>query len=247
MASALAALASLGAPFKPRRCGYVYDCPRNYTLADVNASAATWVEGDGALTERLAGVAAQAEQLCAGRGKKTDVGRCAEPGPACPYLNHGGWCLDDKKGLDTVVLPHGQSYTVPKHHAKADGIVVAALAAILSGALSGNCSSGRTPLSINDFGAGVGQYGHSLLSLQPDVRWRGYDGAGNVVAYTSGFVSFFDLAIPLSFPRADWVVSLEVCRACVQREHPVGTWSVRAVLARSLSPPEIVVALFRPL
>ena len=64
--------------------------------------------------------------------------------------------------------------------------------------------------SINDFGAGIGQYGHALLSADPRHRWSGYDGAGNVEEVTDGFVQFFDLTLPLSLPRADWVLSLEV-------------------------------------
>lgn len=53
-----------------------------------------------------------------------------------------------------------------------------------------------------------GQYGRELRPQ--GLRWRGYDGAGDVEEYTEGFVRFADLTIPLSLPRADWVVSLEV-------------------------------------
>ena len=65
-------------------------------------------------------------------------------------------------------------------------------------------------LSFNDFGAGVGQYGHALLSKDPGFLWRGFDGAGNIEAVTDGFVDWFDLTLPLSLPRAHWVISLEV-------------------------------------
>lgn len=64
--------------------------------------------------------------------------------------------------------------------------------------------------SLADFGAGVGAYGHALLSYDPRIPYRGYDGAGNVELATSGFVQWFDLSLPLSLPRADWVLSLEV-------------------------------------
>ena len=64
--------------------------------------------------------------------------------------------------------------------------------------------------SLNDFGAGVGEYGHELKAVNESIAWHGYDGAGNIEEYTSGFVRFFDLTIPLSLPRADWVLSLEV-------------------------------------
>ena len=33
---------------------------------------------------------------------------------------------------------------------------------------------------------------------------------GNVETYTNRFVRFFDLTLPLSLPKADWVLSLEV-------------------------------------
>ncbi|KAL1520843.1 hypothetical protein AB1Y20_022404 [Prymnesium parvum] len=203
-------LASLAWSFVPRRCGYVIDCPRNYSLADVNASAASWREDDPPLSETLGRLEAQAEQACHARKANAGTSSCQQKGDtSCPYLKHGGWCLEDK-GASAVELPNGQTYLLPRHHAMADGLVVAFLSALLSGSIAGRCRSGRTPLAVADFGAGVGQYGHSLLSLQPDVRWKGYDGAGNVRTFTGGFVSFIDLTVPVALPRADWVVSLEV-------------------------------------
>lgn len=71
-------------------------------------------------------------------------------------------------------------------------------------------------MSVNDFGAGIGQYGRELR--QEGLDWRGFDGAGDIVEYTDGFVRFADLTIPLALPRADWVVSLEVGEH-VPREH----------------------------
>ena len=61
--------------------------------------------------------------------------------------------------------------------------------------------------SINDFGAGVGQYGISLR--REDSIYRGYDEAGDVGIYTQGFINYFDLSIPLKLPVADWVISFE--------------------------------------
>lgn len=63
---------------------------------------------------------------------------------------------------------------------------------------------------MNDFGAGVGQYKAAILSRHPDIAWNAYDGAGDIVEYTKGFVEYFDLTMPLELPRADWVISLEV-------------------------------------
>ena len=48
------------------------------------------------------------------------------------------------------------------------------------------------------------------MALDPTLDWRGFDGAGNVEEVTNGFVRYFDLTVPLSLPRTDWVMSLEV-------------------------------------
>ena len=65
-------------------------------------------------------------------------------------------------------------------------------------------------LSLSDFGAGVGAYGHALLSIDPKLNWRGYDGACNVEKWSDGFVRHADLSAPLALPRTDWAMSLEV-------------------------------------
>ena len=43
----------------------------------------------------------------------------------------------------------------------------------------------------------------------PRQRYHGLDGAGNVEEVTQGLVRFADLTMQLSFPRTDWVLSLE--------------------------------------
>ena len=103
-----------------------------------------------------------------------------------------------------VSLANGQSYTLPKPHVAADKPIVAYLDRLLRG------SEGPSFLSVADFGAGVGQYGHALRSIDARHRWTGYDGAGNIEEATGGYVGWFDLTVPLSLPRADWVLSLEV-------------------------------------
>ena len=160
MQCSLQAAAAAGI-FKPRRCGYVYDCPRNYTLSAVNESASTWVEGDPVHTAKLRQIAAAARETCSAR-ERAELGQCSKFASDCSYMKHGGWCLE-QKGQQLVELPNSQSYRVPRHHAMADGIVVSALAALLTGALAGTCRSGRIPLSINDFGAGVGQVRRARL------------------------------------------------------------------------------------
>ncbi len=165
-----------------QRCGYLKACPVQYRVAEVNASAAEWDPTNAAHQALLATQHKAAKAACGRRSER---------------LSSGGWCLGASVGVKT--LPRNQSYGLPRHHKEADGIVVAALTALLS-----------QGMSLLDFGAGVGQYGHALRSLDSRYRWRGYDGAGNVEQATNGFVSWFDLTLPLSLPRADWVMALEV-------------------------------------
>ena len=101
-----------------------------------------------------------------------------------------------------------ESHVLPRGHYPADGIGSGVLAALLLNEIP-TLALDR-PQSINDFGAGIGQYGHALQAINKSIIWRGYDGAGNVEEYTDGFVRFFDLTMPLSLPKADWILSLEV-------------------------------------
>ncbi|KAL3893639.1 MAG: hypothetical protein SGPRY_014092, partial [Prymnesium sp.] len=200
----MAAWLSTWLAFTPRRCGYVYDCPRNYSLAQLNASLSLPPP-----SPTLASLERRAIATCDLRS--ASLSKCRQQtSTSCQNLKHGGWCLEHG-GTTLIHLPSDHSYLIPRHHVPADGIIVAMLAALLRGEISGSCKSGTALLSISDFGAGVGQYGHALLSLYSDLRWRGYDGAGNVRSFTNGFVSFFDLAVPLALPLSDWVVSLEAC------------------------------------
>ena len=103
-----------------------------------------------------------------------------------------------------VRLPGGHDYLLADPHVEADAIIVDVLQRLL------RPPPGGAPASVLDLGAGIGQYGHALLSAEPSARWRGFDGAGNVEAATGGFVQFVDLTAPVSLPRADWVLSIEV-------------------------------------
>ena len=108
-------------------------------------------------------------------------------------------------------------YWLPHQHVVADCPIVETLHHILQ-------RPGGGFLSLNDFGAGVGQYGHALRSKDAGHRWHGFDGAGNVGEVTSNMVcaqnergcgeelitsllpqvSWFDLTFPnLSLPVAD--------------------------------------------
>ena len=92
-------------------------------------------------------------------------------------------------------LPGGHDYLLAEPHAPADAIIVDVLLQMLKPA-------GGSRASVLDLGAGLGQYGHALLSADSHVAWRGYDGAGNVEESTGSFVRFVDLTVPLSLPRA---------------------------------------------
>ena len=177
----------------PLPCGFHRDCARNYTLADINASASTWAPANTPDADF------EAKRRAAIRACHADF----EHHSTDAVVATGGWCL---KGKAThVELPLNQSYVFPPAHFEADeGIVRELLALSRASRAAGGTGS------INDFGAGVGQYGHALRSIEPGFPWRGWDGAGNVEAYTHGFVKWFDLAMPLRLPRAEWVFSLEV-------------------------------------
>jgi hypothetical protein len=99
------------------------------------------------------------------------------------------------------IVYNGKSFNIPKYHVKASSVVVEELASIIEN---------ENVTSISDFGAGVGQYKYEILKRFPDLDYRAYDGAGNVEKYTHGFLNYFDLTMPLSLPKADWVMSLEV-------------------------------------
>ena len=176
----------------PLPCGYHRECARNYSLAYVNASAAAAGEGVGFDSAEYQHRRRDAASACRLRGVAT--------------LPSGGWCIKGSPERGVLVsLPHNQSYRYPAAdgHIFADQGLVGALLSLPS-------MHAHRPVSISDFGAGVGQYGHGLLSRHPHMQWRGYDGAGNVEEYTSGFVRWFDLSIALALPRTDWVVSMEV-------------------------------------
>ena len=191
------------------KCGWHRDCPQRYTAAEVEASAASWVPHNRSLKAALAARELEAEAACVQQGGTTlwnQNGLKSQKGLPLRQRNGtakaGGWCLGSEQGQ--LVGTGRQQYRLPPAHVPADeGLVRALLRLVLR-------ASPHRLNSLNDFGAGVGQYGHSLLTLEPSLRYRGYDGAGDVRRYTDGFVRFVDLSMPLSLPRADYVLSVEV-------------------------------------
>lgn len=68
---------------------------------------------------------------------------------------------------------------------------------------------GRTYRSLLDIGAGFGQYGRALRALDARHVYRGVDGAGNIESASGGFVQYAEFSLPLSLPRAHWVLSID--------------------------------------
>lgn len=170
----------------PQGCGLLVDCPADYSLEEVNISAARWDDSNASHTALLAARHSAARSAC----EHTRAAR----------LRSGGWCLAALKpgglGVRSVDLPGGHDYLVADPHTQADAIIVDVLLQLLKPKADGSRAS------VLDLGAGIGQYGHALLSADSRVAWRGYDGAGNVEEATRSFVRFVDLTVPLSLPRA---------------------------------------------
>ena len=200
-------------------CGYSRDCPRSYSLAAINASASLWDPTNATLQAAFEAERARALTRCSavhGLGKGHELGG----------NSHGGWCLRSHNGINTTAFHKNckgltcRTFFLPKgppQYYPADRSFASAIEALLRRGASGaaaedsDTSAGRRAHdSLADFGAGVGAYGHALLTLDPTIRYAGYDGAGNVEHVTSEFVRWFDLSLPLSLPKADWVLSLEV-------------------------------------
>mmetsp|Transcript_33362 Transcript_33362/g.52155 ORF Transcript_33362/g.52155 Transcript_33362/m.52155 type:complete len:314 (-) Transcript_33362:236-1177(-) len=184
--SLLCALFCLAAEKKEKKergpCGdpWQLECPMDYTLEEVNKSAAEHIPYD------MAADQAQAESECR---EKVDV------------LESGGWCLGTQRKKEMISLPNNHSYWLSQSHGRADAGILSYLISLVD----------EDPgVTINDFGAGVGQYGHELLAERPNAHYRGWDAAGDIEDYTNHFLHWFDLTKPVHLPKADYVMSLEV-------------------------------------
>lgn len=139
------------------KCGFranFGECPRPYTAADVEASAALWE------TER--------ERASAMLVRRHKAARAGCRGRSTSTLASGGWCLGHGTQLVSPAGPMAgpatslHSYTLPNGHFPPDSIVVRTLLELLT--------QFPSP-SIADFGAGIGQYGHHLLALDSSHRY----------------------------------------------------------------------------
>lgn len=126
-------------------------------------------------------------------------------------LKSGGWCLQpgrkwvgclDMPKVGCKIHPKGhEDIDVPEYHALPSKVVVDELIQLIDH---------DKISSFNDFGAGIGQYKAAVQNQRPQVTWTSYDGAGNIEEWTKGFVNWIDLTTPVSLPKADWAISLEV-------------------------------------
>lgn len=181
----------------------VANCPRQYSLEDVEKSANAVITKeigdymDFALQERR-----HASQIsCLARDfSGTDH-----------HTDSGGYCLgaflqvsqDSGRNPEQVILPFpDRPISIPRGHIAAPKSMLECLYSFIEK---------ERITSFSDFGAGLGQYGMDLERKYPtSLLYRGFDGAGDVEVYTQGFLRFFDLTIPLNLPVSDWVMSLEV-------------------------------------
>ena len=171
-------------------CGFEVDCPPYYKAQDIENSVQYMDEYAWALQPLLD------QDLFNAHNEARN--QCKEKGGG-GVLQSGGWCL--VSGNERLEINGREGIAVPHHHVLASKVIVNEMLHLIDT---------EDIQSVNDFGAGVGQYKAEVTNARPSVDWRSFDGAGNVVDYTEKFVSWIDLTMPLSLPRADWVFSLEV-------------------------------------
>lgn len=143
-----------------KQCGFAFDCPPNYRIEDVIASANTWdpTNSEAAMQLQLRHTAAK--EYC------LPIVNFDKPSSV---QESGGWCLRNQSHT-TKQLPNGHSYSFPGSiHSPADDSIAETLHELLT-------AENNTFLSVNDFGAGVGQYGHTLLDMDSRHQYTGYDG-----------------------------------------------------------------------
>ena len=189
---------ALGLPSPSRDAAAACDAP-DPSMADLDAAT---LARAGADLLRAIGAA-----RCAGGDETAGTGG---------HIATGGWCLKASKRRQACCAQGNacarrdhcdptwkpEPYPIPWPHARADVGVAGELAQLFRGA------------SVLDLGAGVGQYGQYFRAHpEAEIRYAGYDGAGNVEEYTKGFLKYADLTWDLGafgVPVSDWVLSLEV-------------------------------------
>ena len=172
------------------------NCPRTYSLADVEKSAYAIItrELSDSMETELVLSKTNAQIACLRDGKRSENGYCL----------HAMEKLSEEEGLirGSLTIPFpAREIQIPKSHLLPSDKLLESLYGFIES---------EEIKSINDFGAGVGQYGVSIRrKFQEKLLYRGYDGAGDVDIYTQGFINYYDLTIPMKLPVADWVLSFE--------------------------------------
>jgi len=181
----------------------VKSCPRQYDLFDVDRSANIVITRD---------IANQIELTHLEMKRESQIACFDKNSSGLQHLTKsGGYCLksflklSQEQGMDRgdIVLPFpDRPIQIPKGHVPASPSLTGLLFSFIN-------KEGIT--SLNEFGAGLGQYGADIeRRYTKSFIYRGYDGAGDVESYTHGYVQFADLATPLNLPQSDWVLFLQV-------------------------------------
>lgn len=179
----------------PSNCGcpgHKFDCPQMYSLVDVNASAEATLslEAEKEFKIFLKMKHKSSQEFC----------KSANERDSAPT---GGYCLFNLPNSLNITLPNGHEvHFKPPGHAEPSLRIVWEVVELLT-------KDGAK--SLNDFGAGVGQFASAIASeLATDFQYNAYDGAGNIEEFTNSYIRFADLSGPVNVPKADWVMSLEV-------------------------------------
>ena len=170
----------------PQACGFNSDCLPTYTASELNAGIAAWDPCNASQQQEMRRSRDAAVDLCDrvtkyykglvwGRNHSYCLAHVIDrgdvKGPRVPRLHSGvaRW----------VNLPNHQSYLLPQDthmrsafHFEPDARVIAALEEVMS-------QEALADRTLNDFGAGVGQYGHTLLSRQHQPMQRGSSNSGD--------------------------------------------------------------------
>lgn len=207
----------LVAPDVNTQCGlpkFPVDCQAWYKVRDIEESVKYMDDNSDEIIpyaqEKLEKRAREAALQC----KDVDVEAITEGA----VLERGGWCLQqDPNNSNNLISYQDMKLEIPKFHVRPSERIVTVLSDLIA---SENITS------INDFGAGVGQYKMAILANHPNMDYRAFDGAGNIVEYSKGFLKYFDLTYPLGLPKADWVLSLEVGEHVPNKHEGMILWNM---------------------
>ena len=172
-ATSCAPLARMPPTSQASRCGFFVDCPRAYSAQDVlEGSASSWGPNRIANMQHLGELHVAARSHCSTSTAAGPAMKGLNGGEG--FLKSGGWCLRTKgrpgDPYDVVRESNGQSYFLPHPHLAPDSAIVDFLTRLLKTCRDPPACQTHQFLSLNDFGAGVGQYGRAILARDPRYR-----------------------------------------------------------------------------